>query len=92
LNKYADYDGCPDTVPTGTITIDTDGDKINDEVDMCPIDKETYNKYQDNDGCPDTAPEQSRYKHDADLDGIVNDSDLCPYEVGSVSNNGCPNK
>ena len=25
------------------------------------------------DGCPDIAPEQSRYKHDADLDGIIDD-------------------
>src|SRR3972149_4184524 len=26
-----------------------------------------------NDGCPDNNPEQSRYKHDDDLDGIAND-------------------
>jgi hypothetical protein len=77
-NKYVDYDGCPDTIPIGKTTIDTDGDRINDDVDKCPNDKETFNKFQDDDGCPDTSPEQSRYKHDDDLDGIVNNYDLCP--------------
>ena len=41
---------------------------------------ETWNKYLDKDGCPDTAPEQQRFVHDDDLDDIINDEDLCPYD------------
>ena len=67
---------------------------IPDSIDLCPTDKETWNKYQDQDGCPDIAPEQSRYKHDADLDGITNDNDLCPLEPETYNNyqdeDGCP--
>ena len=93
-NRYYDYDGCPDTVPTGKSTIDTDGDTIVDSADMCPNEKETWNKYFDEDGCPDIAPEQSRYKHDADLDNIINDEDMCPaapedYD-GDRDTDGCP--
>ncbi|MBI3254974.1 MAG: hypothetical protein HYZ55_03705, partial [Nitrosarchaeum sp.] len=44
------------------------------------------------DGCPDTAPEQRRFVHDDDLDGIINDVDLCPLEpedyLGVID--GCP--
>ncbi|MCH6586259.1 MAG: thrombospondin, partial [Thaumarchaeota archaeon] len=73
---------------------DSDGDGINDEIDLCPNQKETYNKYNDDDGCPDIAPEQSRYKHDADLDGIIDDYDLCPLEPedydGDRDTDGCP--
>ena len=35
---------------------DSDGDGINDDVDRCHLDPETYNGYQDSDGCPDTLP------------------------------------
>jgi len=87
-----DYDGCPDTVPIGNVTTDSDGDGINDNVDKCPMYPETYNKYLDWDGCPDTAPEQARYNHDDDLDGILNNSDLCPMVpedyLGVID--GCP--
>ena len=79
-NRYVDYDGCPDVMPTVNVTIDSDGDGINDEIDLCPNEKESWNKYNDSDGCPDIAPEQSRYKHDADLDNIINEDDMCPLE------------
>ena len=29
---------------------------------------------------PISHPEQSRYKHDSDLDDIINEHDLCPLE------------
>ena len=48
------------------------------DIDECPTEKESWNKFEDDDGCPDTVPEQSRYKHDLDLDDIINDDDLCP--------------
>ena len=54
-------------------SIDTDGDGITDEIDLCPNEKESWNKYNDSDGCPDIIPEQSRYKHDDDLDNIRNE-------------------
>jgi len=46
------------------------------------------------DGCPDTAPEQQRFAHDDDLDGIINDEDLCPLDPedydGDKDFDGCP--
>ena len=48
------------------------------------------------DGCPDIAPEQSRYKHDADLDDIINEDDMCPLEPedydGDRDSDGCPDQ
>ncbi|MDA7990818.1 MAG: HYR domain-containing protein [Gammaproteobacteria bacterium] len=40
----------------GTVSTDTDGDGINDDVDQCDMRRETFNGYQDEDGCPDTPP------------------------------------
>ena len=92
-----DWDGCPDIIAyksTATSRIDSDGDGIDDTVDMCPTSPETWNKYKDTDGCPDTAPEQQRFVHDDDLDGIINDLDLCPSEPedydGDRDSDGCP--
>ena len=53
-------------------------------VDACPNEKESWNKYNDHDGCPDIAPEQSRYKHDADLDDIINDEDICVHLIPKI--------
>ena len=62
--------------------------------DMCPLEREVWNKYEDTDGCPDVVPEQSRYKHDADLDGILDDVDDCPTVAedydGDLDTDGCP--
>ena len=95
-NRYMDYDGCPDILPTMDLKLDTDGDTIYDNVDVCPNEKETWNKYNDHDGCPDIAPEQSRYKHDADLDNIINDNDMCPLDPedydGDRDLDGCPDQ
>jgi hypothetical protein len=58
------------------------------------MEPETWNKYNDTDGCPDNNPEQSRYKHDDDLDGIANDFDSCPSVPenfnGVNDQDGCP--
>ena len=86
VNGYRDTDGCPDTVPSPTIT-DTDGDGIADTNDACPTQKETVNGYKDTDGCPDTVP-------DTDSDGIIDTKDLCPAEAETVNGfedaDGCP--
>ncbi len=86
VNGYQDTDGCPDTVPSPTIT-DTDGDGIADASDACPSQKETVNGYKDTDGCPDTVP-------DTDGDGIIDTKDLCPAEAETVNGfedtDGCP--
>jgi hypothetical protein len=41
-------------------------------------------------------PEQSRYKHDADQDGIIDNDDLCPNQSenynGIDDKDGCPDK
>ena len=85
-NGYQDTDGCPDTVPSPTLT-DTDGDGIADTNDACPSQKETVNGYKDTDGCPDTVP-------DTDGDGIIDTQDLCPSEAETVNGyedtDGCP--
>jgi hypothetical protein len=45
-----------DTTPA---SVDTDGDGLNDDVDQCPSQKETYNGYQDTDGCADAVPDNT---------------------------------
>ncbi len=35
--------------------IDTDGDGIADNLDLCPLESEIYNNFQDSDGCPDVS-------------------------------------
>ena len=58
-NKYIDYDGCPDIIPTIESTnFDSDEDGIYDQNDLCPAEPETWNGYEDSDGCPDIVPEQ----------------------------------
>lgn len=59
---------------------DSDGDGIDDAVDLCPDHPETYNGLADKDGCPDP---------DRDLDLFVDYEDACPDEPG-VAPDGCP--
>ena len=85
----------PDTVDdAGPRIQDRDGDTIQDEIDFCPDEKETWNKFQDRDGCPDIFPDQSRSVHDLDLDGIIDDQDMCPESPedhdGDSDEDGCP--
>ncbi len=69
-------------------TLDSDGDGINDDVDQCPNEPETYNGIEDTDGCPDGVIE------DTDGDGINDDVDQCPNEPetynGIEDTDGCP--
>lgn len=37
--------------------LDSDGDGVLDEFDLCPNEQETFNNFQDNDGCFDISPE-----------------------------------
>ena len=46
--------GCPH-ITKGKL--DTDGDGIANDQDLCPDEPETWNKYNDFDGCPDTIPD-----------------------------------
>ena len=54
MNKYLDWDGCPDTAPEQQRFVHDDDldDIINDE-DLCPLDPEDYDGDRDLDGCPD---------------------------------------
>ncbi|MFI5219100.1 MAG: PorP/SprF family type IX secretion system membrane protein [Bacteroidia bacterium] len=56
-------------------TVDTDGDGINDNVDLCPYIKGGIAT----NGCPDS-----------DNDGIIDMKDKCPMEPGTVKAGGCP--
>jgi hypothetical protein len=46
FNRFADYDGCPDSIPSfvGTSN-DIDGDRIMDADDACPLEPERYNGF-----------------------------------------------
>jgi|GEM_PF-1721088 len=59
---------------------DSDGDQVDDAVDLCPDLAEIHNDLEDQDGCPD--PDQDR-------DGKVDYEDGCPTEAGTDAN-GCP--
>jgi len=55
-----DASGNSVTKPLFSLTVvyvgDSDGDGINDPVDQCPNDPETFNGFEDSDGCPDSPP------------------------------------
>ena len=59
--------------------IDTDGDNVCDENDLCP----TLPGPLDNEGCPYT---------DADGDGVLDKDDKCVDAPGLPVNDGCPDK
>lgn len=67
FDKFEDDDGCPED--------DNDGDKIPDAKDKCPDKAENLNGIDDTDGCPDETP-------DKDKDGIADQEDKCPEEMG----------
>ncbi len=66
------------TIIPGGSSLDTDGDEIPDNVDLCPyvFGEAAY------DGCP--TPQTDR-----DGDGISDDVDLCPNVFGKLSHDGC---
>jgi len=52
--------------------IDTDGDKIHNEIDLCPNDPETFNGIQDEDGCPEDLPTLTPEEIKQAYDGLTN--------------------
>jgi len=81
----------------GPPIVDSDGDGISDEFDMCEFDKETYNGYLDLDGCPDKVPQLVKQKpiiQDWDKDGISDEKDLCRTQAEVYNDyidwDGCP--
>ena len=74
VNGFDDPDGCPDAG-------DADGDGRRDDVDACPDASEDVDGFLDDDGCPDA---------DNDGDGLADERDRCPGEVGPAENYGCP--
>ncbi|MBK8257460.1 MAG: OmpA family protein [Polyangiaceae bacterium] len=66
---------------------DSDGDKLPDDIDLCPDTQEDGKGPNPDDGCPEL-------KNDADSDGIFDAEDACPHEPGprnsDPSKNGCP--
>ncbi len=84
--------------------IDSDGDGLTDDVDLCPqvagphelngcpdTDADGVPDYEDR--CPQTAgPAESRGCPDSDGDGVSDNDDECPNMAGSMSNNGCPDE
>lgn len=55
---------------------DTDGDKLDDDIDRCPLMMGPARNY----GCP---------MPDSDIDGVTDDFDKCPQVAGRVRNEGC---
>ncbi len=83
---------------------DTDGDKISDEKDDCPLDPGLA-EFR---GCPDTdgdgiidkedlciydkGPRKTKGCPDTDGDGIIDMNDMCPNEKGLGIHYGCPDR
>ena len=85
-----------------TSTLDSDGDGIIDELDLCPQQAglESLHGCPDKDGdgiadyldkCPEIAGLPSMNGcPDTDGDGVSDNEDECPNLIGSKSNRGCP--
>ena len=70
-----------------TEPLDSDGDGLPDELDLCPFEPEDLDGFKDTDGCPEP---------DNDLDGILDGSDRCPLDPedkdGWWDEDGCPDR
>lgn len=82
--------------------LDSDGDGIIDELDLCPQEA----GIEELDGCPDKdgdgiadykdlCPDQAGTMEmkgcpDTDGDGVADNEDECPNMIGTIANNGCP--
>lgn len=64
---------------------DSDGDRIDNQLDLCPDTPEDFDEFEDEDGCPDI---------DNDGDGILDVNDKCPNDAedfdGFQDEDGCP--
>ena len=65
--------------------LDTDGDGIPDEVDLCPTVAEDHKGRHPDDGCPAPPDEEGDRVADADQDGIADAVDACPKEPGPAN-------
>ena len=76
-------------IPATEQIVDSDGDQILDDVDVCPNQPETINQFEDSDGCPDVLP-----VIDSDGDQILDDVDVCPNQPETINqfedSDGCP--
>jgi outer membrane protein OmpA-like peptidoglycan-associated protein len=67
--------------------LDTDGDRVPDDVDRCPDQAEDVDGHLDDDGCPDL---------DNDSDGVPDADDRCPTAAevrnGFEDEDGCPDE
>lgn len=86
-----------EVVPT---YVDTDGDGVNDDTDLCPLvagelqgcpDSDSDGIADLQDDCPNLAGDK-RLKGcpDSDADGVADINDLCPDTRGAMALNGCP--
>ncbi len=86
-----------EVVPT---YVDTDGDGVNDDTDLCPLvagelqgcpDSDSDGIADLQDDCPNL-PGDKRLKGcpDSDSDGVADINDLCPDTRGAMALNGCP--
>ncbi len=70
--------------------VDTDGDGINDSVDQCPTNAETYNGYLDTDGCADTAPTTTPEDDiPDDTTPVITDAEQCALDNRIWTNGVC---
>jgi outer membrane protein OmpA-like peptidoglycan-associated protein len=70
-----DQDACPEVAgvhPDGCPAKDTDKDGINDPLDKCVEEPETWNGYEDEDGCPDELPAKVK-EFSGTIEGIAFD-------------------
>ncbi len=90
--------------PKKEMTKDSDGDGIEDKLDLCPDQKgkSDLNGCPDEDGdgvadfqdnCPGLkGSKEMKGCPDSDNDGVADNDDECPNLAGAVSNRGCPYK
>lgn len=70
---------------TAVAALDSDGDTLTDDVDLCPDTPEDADGFDDTDGCPEV---------DNDQDTVLDADDACPREAenfnGVEDEDGCP--
>jgi len=85
------FTGSSMIVACPTPTIDTDGDGVTDDIDLCIMEIGTVANL----GCPEpiiaeTPTQTGSAFEDDDGDGLINSLDACPNEFGLLIDMGCP--